>query len=153
MKVLPSPTRVVALLSIATEEQLPTFRDEENHPPDSFFLTFEHCWHSPAHSQVYDQCPSSGSVDCLDNANATAVVGCVVTSVAGRVGSSYAARLSGPEAVSGTVEHSGDGLFTAQYTGPIAGEYELEVSTAPMLRDRGSRLSYCTQDSRYLERS
>lgn len=77
---------------------------------------------------VYDQCPSSGSADCLDNSTGTAVVGCVATSAAGRVGSSYAARLSGPDAVSGTVEHTGDGIFTAEYVGPVAGEYELEVS-------------------------
>lgn len=63
----------------------------------------------------------------MAGSNSTALVGCVVTSAAGRVGSSYAVRLSGPEAVSGTVEHSGDGLFTAEYTGPVAGEYELEV--------------------------
>lgn len=54
-------------------------------------------------------------------------IGCVVASVAGRVGSSYAARLSGPESVSGTVEHNGDGVFSAEYIGPIAGAYELEV--------------------------
>lgn len=77
-------------------------------------------------TQVYDQCPSAGSADCMDNSTMEAV-GCEVTSVAGRVGSSYAARLSGPESVSGTVEHTGDGIFAAHYVGPVAGEYELEV--------------------------
>ena len=54
-------------------------------------------------------------------------MGCLVASAAGRVGSSYAARLSGPEAVSGIVEYTADGLFEAEYIGPVAGEYELEV--------------------------
>lgn len=54
-------------------------------------------------------------------------MGCLVTSAAGRVGSSYAARLSGPEAVSGVVEYTSDGLFEAEYIGPVAGDYELEV--------------------------
>lgn len=71
-----------------------------------------------------DQCPSGGSADCATNPE---VVGCLTTSAAGRVGSSYAARLTGPETVSGTVEHTGAGLFAAEYVGPVAGEYELEV--------------------------
>lgn len=74
--------------------------------------------------QVIDQCPSGGSADCDTS---SAVVGCLTTSVAGRIGSSYAARLTGPETVSGTVEHTGAGLFAAEYIGPVAGEYELEV--------------------------
>ncbi|CAM9773581.1 unnamed protein product, partial [Ectocarpus sp. 13 AM-2016] len=79
---------------------------------------------------VYDQCPSSGSANCTDSGVSAFVVGCVMTSAAGRVGSSYTASLSGPEVVSGTVEHTSDGLFSAEYIGPVAGEYELEVSEA-----------------------
>lgn len=76
---------------------------------------------------MYDQCPSSGSADCLDENTSNAEVSCFVTSAAGRVGSSYAARLSGPEAVSGVVEYTNNGLFEAEYIGPLAGDYELEV--------------------------
>lgn len=76
--------------------------------------------------QVYDECPVAGSTDCDDN-SATAAVGCEVVSVAGRVGACYTARLSGPQSTSGTVEHMGDGIFKAEYVGPSAGEYELEV--------------------------
>lgn len=74
---------------------------------------------------MYDECPSAGSTDCMDSASSA--VGCAVTAIAGRVGSSFAARLSGPESVTGTVEYMGDGMFTAEYVGPTAGVYELEV--------------------------
>lgn len=63
----------------------------------------------------------------MDSATLPVVVGCEVTSAAGRIGSSYSAHLTGPDAVSGTVEHAGSGLFAAEYVGPVAGEYELEV--------------------------
>ena len=56
------------------------------------------------------------------------VIGCVVNSVAGRLGSSYIVRLSGPESQSGTTMHVGNGMFEAEYVGPVAGLYELEVS-------------------------
>ncbi|CAM9800578.1 unnamed protein product [Ectocarpus sp. 6 AP-2014] len=79
---------------------------------------------------VYDQCPSSGSANCTDSGVSASVVGCVVTSAAGRVGSSYTASLSGPEVVGTSVEHTSDGLYSAEYIGPVAGEYELEVSEA-----------------------
>lgn len=78
--------------------------------------------------QVYDECPVAGSADCQVS-SATAAVGCEVVSVAGRVGACYTARLSGPQSTSGTVEHTGDGLFKAEYVGPAAGEYELKVRT------------------------
>lgn len=64
------------------------------------------------------------------------ILGCEVNSVAGRVGSSYSTRLSGPETVSGTVVYSGGGLFTAEYIGPIAGDYELEVRPGRVLRSK-----------------
>lgn len=82
------------------------------------------CWH---YLQVYDECPVAGSADCQDSSTTTEAVGCEVVSVAGRVGACYTARLSGPESTSGTVEHTGDGIFKAEYVGPAAGEYELEV--------------------------
>lgn len=91
-------------------------------------------FYSPSHTrftysrpQVYDECPAAGSTDCFEST--TEAVGCAVASVAGRVGSSYAARLEGPESVSGTVKHAGDGTFTAEYVGPIAGVYELQVGS------------------------
>lgn len=83
---------------------------------------------------MYDECPLAGSADCQDNPT-TDAVGCEVVSVAGRVGACYTARLSGPESTSGTVEHTGDGIFKAEYLGPAAGEYELEVSA-------GTNISY-----------
>lgn len=76
--------------------------------------------------QVYDQCPSTSSLICLDT-SLIDIVECEVTSVAGRVGPSYYIQLSGPELVSGTVVHIGDGIFEAKYVGPIAGVYNLEV--------------------------
>lgn len=85
--------------------------------------------------QVYDECPTAGSTDCLDNA--TAAIGCSVASVAGRVGSSYAVRLEGPEFVSGTIDHSGDGIFAAEYVGPVAGVYDLQVKLAIMMKIPG----------------
>lgn len=75
---------------------------------------------------MYNECPLAGSADCQDDSTAEAV-GCEVVSVAGRVGSCYTVRLSGPDSTSGTVEHTGDGIFKAEYLGPAAGEYELEV--------------------------
>lgn len=47
--------------------------------------------------------------------------------MAGRVGSSYIAYLEGPESAGVTIEHSGDGIFAAEYVGPMAGVYDLQV--------------------------
>lgn len=85
--------------------------------------------------QVYDECPTAGSTDCLGNS--TEAIGCSLASVAGRVGSSYAVRLEGPESVSGTIDHSGDGIFAAEYVGPIAGVYELQVKLSIMTNAPG----------------
>lgn len=76
-------------------------------------------------SQVNDECPTAGSTDCFGNT--TKALGCAVSSVAGRLGSSYVTRLEGPMSVSGTVSYEGDGIFTATYIGPMAGIYELQV--------------------------
>lgn len=109
------------------DTSIPSERRES--PCTPFPLPKPKCFVSlSAELQVHDQCPSSGSDDdCTTNAASPEEVGCEVTSVAGRIGSSYAARLTGPEAVSGTVEPAGGGLFAAEYVGPVAGEYELEV--------------------------
>lgn len=50
-----------------------------------------------------------------------------MTSVAGRIGPSYYIELSGPESVHGAVNYVGNGVFKAEYVGPIAGVYKLEV--------------------------
>lgn len=76
-------------------------------------------------AQVYGECPTAGAKDCLDDSSDA--VGCAVASVAGRVGSSYAVQLEGPESVRGTIEYTGDGLFAAEYVAPAVGEYELQV--------------------------
>lgn len=76
-------------------------------------------------TQVHDACPSTKSLICLDTSVNDVV--CEVTSVAGRVGPSYYIQLSGPESVSGTVTYVGNGIFKAEYVGPIAGVYNLEV--------------------------
>lgn len=94
--------------------------DPSLRPPPSPAAPLHPAW------QVYDECPTAGSRDCLENT--TRAVGCSVASVAGRVGSSYVVRLEGPQSISGTVEYDGDGLFTVDYVGPVAGVYELHVS-------------------------
>lgn len=79
-------------------------------------------------AQVYNDCPSAGSDSCFDDdAASTGVVGCSVPSVAGRIGSTFSIGLDGPESADGTVQYLGDGIFSAEYLGPIAGTYELEV--------------------------
>lgn len=101
-------------------------------PPSQFDMSHVPTVFDQVHSflcpslQVYDECPTAGSTDCF--VNTTHSVGCLVASVAGRVGSSYAVRLEGPQSVSGTVTHVGDGLFTAEYSGPMGGTYELQVN-------------------------
>lgn len=77
-------------------------------------------------AQVNGECPSTVSLICLDT-SLPSTVECEMTSVAGRIGPSYYIELSGPESVHGAVNYVGNGVFKAEYVGPIAGVYKLEV--------------------------
>ncbi|CAM9130727.1 unnamed protein product, partial [Phaeothamnion confervicola] len=78
---------------------------------------------------VYNDCPAAGAANCTGSAADTA---CSVTSVAGRVGPTFAMTLSGADdaSVAGDFAHGGDGIFAAEYVAPRAGSYSMAVSKA-----------------------
>ena len=48
--------------------------------------------------------------------------------MAGRLGTQFVARLSGPEAVSADVTYAGQGLYDARYATPRVGSYLVDVA-------------------------
>ncbi|GMH48108.1 hypothetical protein TL16_g00218 [Triparma laevis f. inornata] len=69
---------------------------------------------------------SNDPTDCA----ASAVSGTTATSQAGRQGENFVVKLSGEDTASGAVSHKSNGVYTAIYNSPKAGDYSMAVEAA-----------------------